>query len=48
MRSPLVLVGLGAAAVVAQNTTYWWRYNNTDAENEDIRQLPCESPAYWR
>jgi len=28
--------------VLAASQTYWWRYNNTDAENEDIRQLPCQ------
>lgn len=39
MRTFLVLTALVAAA--GAQPVYWWRYNNTDAENLDIRQLPC-------
>lgn len=36
-RAVLALVG----ATTASAATFWWRYPNQDAENEDLRQLPC-------
>lgn len=38
MRATLALAAVAAAAA---QSTFWWRYPNMDAENEDIKQLPC-------
>lgn len=36
------LLAASAVALVAAQPFYWWRYPNTDAENLDIRRLPCD------
>lgn len=36
-----ILAAMAAAAAVEAAPVYWWRYNNTDAEKLDIKQLPC-------